>query len=582
MSIQEIDEAPWPAAFANEDVPVSSFITDFDDLTHLIPAQRSSVELTDRDHLQSAERGPLPVADGPTPPNDEEKYRYLGSQRRWVWVIQLAAASMLIASNTLFALDEGRRQRLPLLSISVLLAAWTVVSVSIGLRRRRVSRSSHDRLVASWRPAVLPSVDVFLPSCGEDLPILANTYTAVAGLTYAGKVTVWVLDDSARPEVRELATAYGFEYRSRPDRGRMKKAGNLAYGYGLSSGDFIAIFDADFAPRRDFLDNLLPYFDEATGIVQSPQYFDCTSDQNWLERSAGATQDFFYCWVQPSRDALGGAICVGTNAIYSRHALAKAGGFAQIGHSEDVHTGVNLLRAGYRLRYVPAVLAKGLCPDTFSGFVSQQYRWCAGSMSLLASRAFHRMPLSRMQRLCFWSGFLYYIVTALLALTVTIPATMMAMFTPEDVEPRNYLLVGAAMALWQMLLPTVTFGRGRRIEMARISTLYSFAHAAAIFDVLRGRTADWTPTGATSRAPLSTRISRFMRYWLVFVQLALWISLVWRMGQQGLADYWPMTCLAVLTIITTWPLVLATTKDTGLRRRMTRRNPSLTQESANA
>jgi cellulose synthase (UDP-forming) len=482
-----------------------------------------------------------------------------------------------VAASALFALHGGSGRR-PLLLISVLLAIWSIVSIAVGLRRRRVSRKSHDRLVAIWSLDVYPTVDVFLPSCGEDLPILANAYSAVAGLKYPGQVTVYVLDDSARSEVRELAGTYGFEYRSRPDRGRLKKAGNLLYGYGLSSSDYIAIFDADFAPRPDFLVELLPYFDDTTGIVQSPQYFPCTAEQNWLERSAGATQDFFYCWVQQARDTVGAAICVGTNAIYSRRALDEAGGFAQIGHSEDVHTGVALLRAGYRLRYVPVILAKGLCPETFSGFMSQQYRWCAGSMSLLSSRAFHRMPLTFLQRTCFWSGFLYYIMTALLALIGTIPATVMALFYPAQVHPRNYLLIAASMCLTQMLLPIVTFRRGRRFEMLRISTLYSFAHAVAILDVLRGRTASWTPTGASSRrAPLPTRITRFMRVWLATAQLTMWGAMLWRVFECGIHDYWPMVCLAVMTLITTWPLLLATTKDLGLRRRLTRRF-SLTQE----
>jgi cellulose synthase (UDP-forming) len=78
--------------------------------------------------------------------------------------------------------------------------------------------------------------------------------------------------------------------------------------------------------------------------------------------------------VQPSRDRSNAAICVGTCALYRRAALERSGGFARIGHSEDVHTGVNLVKVGYRVRYVPAVVGKGICPDTFNQFVTQQYR----------------------------------------------------------------------------------------------------------------------------------------------------------------------------------------------------------------
>jgi len=124
------------------------------------------------------------------------------------------------------------------------------------------------------------------------------------------------------------------------------------------------------------------------GVVQTPQYFDTDRRLGWLESGAGATQELFYRWIQPSRDALGVPICCGTNAIYRRSALAGIGGIPAIDHSEDMYTGFELMKLGYSIRYIPAVLAKGLSPDTLESFVAQQYRWCMGSMSLLTSDKF--------------------------------------------------------------------------------------------------------------------------------------------------------------------------------------------------
>ncbi len=171
------------------------------------------------------------------------------------------------------------------------------------------------------------------------------------------------------PRSQELAERHGFVYRTRPNRGELKKAGNLRFGYEQSHGDLILILDADFVPRHDMLTELAPYFDEPdVGIVQSPQFFDThAKGMNWLQRCAGATQELFYRLIQPSRDRASAAICVGTCAVYRRAALQKAGGFAQIGHSEDVHTGVKLAKVGLRLRYVPVLVSKGLCPDTPAG-----------------------------------------------------------------------------------------------------------------------------------------------------------------------------------------------------------------------
>ena len=186
-------------------------------------------------------------------------------------------------------------------------------------------------------------------------------------------------DDGDRSEVLELATQFGFHYIVRPNRGDPKKAGSLQYAFARTSGDYIVILDADFCPRPDFLRYLVPYFDDPTiGIVQSPQYFDSGENLNWIERTAGATQELFYRWILPSRDRFDAAVCVGTCALYRREALAAAGGFAQIEHSEDIHTGLQLMEAGYRTRYVPAVVANGLCPSDMAGFLNQQYRGGTG------------------------------------------------------------------------------------------------------------------------------------------------------------------------------------------------------------
>ena len=272
---------------------------------------------------------------------------------------------------------------------------------------------------------------------------------------------MYVLDDSARESVRDLAWEYGFNYLTRPNRGHLKKAGNLRFGYENSAGDFIAIFDADFVPRPDYLLQLMPYTtEEDVAIVQSPQFFDTHKGMNWVQFAAGATQILFYRWVQPARDRSDAAICVGTCAIYRRSALELSGGFAQIGHSEDVHTGVNLMRVGFRVRYVPIVVSKGLCPDTLDQFANQQYRWCTGSMSLLFSRTFHKSPLTRMQRLCFWSGFLYYIDTAINVFVVSIPPILMAVLAPEAVSVNNYLFVFLAVIVRMSIVPVITMGSG--------------------------------------------------------------------------------------------------------------------------
>lgn len=63
----------------------------------------------------------------------------------------------------------------------------------------------------------------------------------------------------------------------------------------------ITIFDADFCPRSDFLQETLPYFGDAEiGILQTPQFFRRREEQTWVEQGAGASQEVFYRMIQVS------------------------------------------------------------------------------------------------------------------------------------------------------------------------------------------------------------------------------------------------------------------------------------------
>src|SRR6185436_10326028 len=137
-----------------------------------------------------------------------------------------------------------------------LLTLYYLCTYGMSLLYRRFDTKKHEALVRSfWKDRrEEPSVDVFLPICGEDMEMLRNTWKHVAALSYANK-HVYVLDDSRTEgaEHERMAQEFGFIYLIRPNRGWMKKAGNLRYGFEHSSGQFIAVFDADFAPHPDFI-----------------------------------------------------------------------------------------------------------------------------------------------------------------------------------------------------------------------------------------------------------------------------------------------------------------------------------------
>lgn len=537
------------------------------------PAPRHAATATAETPLASPRRiriprqrlAPAVVDPGlPSAPDNTEKYLYYGRQHLWFIWMRTVATGAAAVSLILFSLTAT-----PLwwfwipFSIFVM---YMVLTHYCTTRKRQFSLVDHRRIVELWAPDRLPSVDVFLPSAGEDLAVLENTYRHVAGLAYAGEVSVLVLDDGDREEVRDLAARFGFRYLVRPDRPHMKKAGNLKWGFQNSSGDLIVIFDADFCPRPDFIDELAPYFEDPTvGIVQSPQFFDTGRDQHWLQRCAGAVQESFYRWAQVSRDQLGAPICVGTCAVYRRAGLERSGGFAQIGHSEDVHTGVNLMKVGFRTLYIPVILAKGLCPDQLSSFISQQYRWCAGSMSLLRDKAFHDSPLTYRQRMCFFTGFGYYISTAVGAYCLPLPTLIMVWTLPDRVQLSNFFWLIPTFAMYPFI--RMIHKSGWTAATLRVYTISSFSHAAAIWHTMRGRTAEWVPTGETRRTSMTTWVTLLMTGWLALTNLTMLAgSAAFLASGRSIVDIAPILAVALLNTTIWVPIARLAWRERQVRR----------------
>jgi cellulose synthase (UDP-forming) len=310
----------------------------------------------------------------------------------------------------------------------------------------------------------------------------------------------------------------------------MKKAGNLRHAYENSTSEFIAIFDADFAPREDFLTETLPYMQKNSqlGIVQTPQYFRQQREQTWMERGSGAVQEFFYRVVQVSRNRFSGAICVGSCGLYRRTALESIGGTSLIEHSEDVHTGFDMGQKGWGLQYIPVVLATGISAVGPDSFLTQQYRWCEGSMSLLGARKFWKAHLKFPTWCCYVSGFMYYIQTALATFALPLIPIVLLAFLPSSVELHNYLWILPSLIFTLVIFP---FWHNGRYGPASFMTksLYGWAHTFALIDIIRGRRQGWQATGATSSRRPTRRIWFSILVWGGLTTIA-WVGLsVYRM-----------------------------------------------------
>ncbi|KAK0639531.1 nucleotide-diphospho-sugar transferase [Cercophora newfieldiana] len=433
----------------------------------------------------------------PTGPTEEEKFRYVTTNRIPLYIFGVFSFLTLSAGMWLFAVCASI---FAWYGVFVgFLNVYLIISYLVGVVGKDWDFEAH-RLHVERHPITdetAPTVDVYLPCCSEPIEILENTYKHIIQLDWpARKLQVYVLDDGNQDAVRALAQAYGFNYIVREDRPRLRKAGNLRWAFARTKGDYFAIFDADFCPRPDFLRELVVEHmaDDKTAIVQSPQFFRVTDDQTWVEQGAGATQELFYRVVQVNRNKWGASICVGSNAVYRRAALEEVGGTAEIGFSEDVHTGFDATDRGWKVKYVPLCLATGICPNTPRSFFSQQMRWARGSTTLLTTKHFWVSNLTLMQKICYLCGLLYYSAVSLGIFISPIPGTLLLMFRPQWFKYYNL-----AFAIPSIVYGSIVFRYWAKAEygfnVQHVMVVQSYAYLTAIKDRLFGIELLWAASG---------------------------------------------------------------------------------------
>jgi len=509
------------------------------------PINRKSSYIEVKSVESAAEQAPQWVL--PEPPRDDEKYKYV---RQWAWVLSLGSAvtfPLLLLSQTRLMLEyHWFWFYSPFVVAGVLFLALPLLTDGLS---KGFDFKNHQRLVGEWKPDTYPSVDVFLPICGEPIEILRNTWKYVAEVRdyYQGTVTPYVLDDSHSPELKAMAREFGFAYATRPNRGWFKKSGNLWFGYLVSEGDYIMLLDADFAPRRDFLNETVPYMEAypQTGIVQTPQFFRVTEDQTWVERGAGAVQELFYRSIQTARSRKGGSICVGSCALYRRAALHDNKGMTLAEHSEDVLTGFDLNCKGWDLTYLPVALSTGNCPDNVLAFLNQQYRWCSGTVGLLFGKMFWSVKLPLYSRLCYVSGFIYYIYTALFTFAVPALSIIILAFMPHVLQFSNMIFIVPVVLYSAVVLPAwhhVPY----RLESWAVRVIAGWAHVFAYWDAIRGKRLGWKPSGGDKKKQDGRR-----RFWACFLIWTFGSSVLW----TGLA-FWRMLTLNPLNFIVLFALGL--------------------------
>jgi cellulose synthase/poly-beta-1,6-N-acetylglucosamine synthase-like glycosyltransferase len=232
----------------------------------------------------------------------------------------------------------------------------------------------------------LPPVTIQLPLYNERY-VLERLIDEAVKMDYPRELLqIQVLDDST-DDTHQFAEAlceryrnigHNIEYRHRTNREGFK-AGALQEGLESATGEFVAVFDADFLPPTDFLTRTIDHFsDPKVGVVQTRWTY-LNSDFNVLTEVQKVLLDGHFILEHGARSRAGYYFNFnGTAGILRKEMIADAGGWQHDTLTEDSDLSYRAQVKGWKFVYVPGVECPSELPVEMHGFQVQQFRWAKG------------------------------------------------------------------------------------------------------------------------------------------------------------------------------------------------------------
>lgn len=235
-------------------------------------------------------------------------------------------------------------------------------------------------------PVDLPIVTVQLPIFNE-FYVAERLIECIASLDYPkDRLEIQVLDDSTdetralvASKVNEIGTT-GIDIVQihRVDRSGYK-AGALHEGLKVAKGEFVAIFDADFLPEKDFLKKTIPHFTEKIGLVQA-RWGHINDDFSLLTKLQAFGLNAHFTVEQKGRNLAKSFINFnGTAGVWRKTCIDSAGGWSADTLSEDLDLSYRAQLKGWEFKYLEDVVAPAELPVMMDAIKSQQYRWNKGA-----------------------------------------------------------------------------------------------------------------------------------------------------------------------------------------------------------
>lgn len=354
-----------------------------------------------------------------------------------------------------------------------------------------------------------PTVTVQLPVYNER-HVVERLIDAAVSLDWPPeRLQIQILDDStdetshiiAATLARHRYTRLRLEHIRRADRHNFK-AGALQHGLASASGEFIAVFDADFVPPADFLQQTIPHFqDQRVGCVQA-RWGHLNPESSRLTQAQALGIDGHFMVEQAVRHRLKAFLNFnGTAGVWRRTCMTEAGGWQGDTLTEDLDLSYRAQLCGWHIVYQPHMIVPAELPVQIDAFKRQQFRWAKGSIQTAAKLLGHlwRAPRPFWLKLMGTLHLTNYAVHPLmfLNLILTLPMTLSESVVLQFTPLLTISAIGPPLLYWTTLpaglLPLPT-RLGRLALLIALGMGLSFNNTKAVVEALLNIQSDFKRT----------------------------------------------------------------------------------------
>lgn len=386
---------------------------------------------------------------------------FLASLILGVWAL-IKLFEELLPDKALYYLPKP----LALYAILILVIAMIIHSVRLAIAQKRKGFfKTKFETIANIIPKITsyPTLDIFISIHNEE-KVIGNTIENLLNLNYPNYL-IYLINDRSSDSTQTILEKYQALFPNKirainlNQEDASGKAFALNYAFRHSSGDLIAVFDADAKVESDFFLKMIPYLldDSSIAAVQSQKRV-LNSNINYLTK----LQENEYCldnYFQCGRDVAGGNVELrGNGQIVKRELLEKVGLWNEETLTDDLELSTRLTVNGYRIRFCKEAIAFEQAPINFRSLLIQRLRWAEGSIRRYLSNLFKMFGPTKETSLSQQFDAFVFLSQFAVPIWIFLDIISEAVRYLKDQETHLTSLMLISFVIWLITLANLTFG----------------------------------------------------------------------------------------------------------------------------